>query len=216
MRGVYARADQCDAHISAGTPEGFAIRAVVGVDVDLVGDLVLFCQLAQVIGESMVVGATRVFDTDRGVEFIRVLSITDGGHIDCQQFFHLGRDAGGGAMPDLFIVTDQQISSLLGFESCVMQRFDGGHQVGDTGFVVQMPATEKPLVTSTRGSKEFYCLSRSRQMPAKDCIRSVNHDQARFEIIFIIKFICMKEEPEKINFEKKIEKIPCNSNQIII
>jgi len=35
-------------------PEGFAIRAVEGVDVDLVGDGVLVCQLAQVIGGSMV------------------------------------------------------------------------------------------------------------------------------------------------------------------
>ena len=60
--GVYAGADQGDAHISAGMPEGFAVRTVIGVDIDFVGDCVLVCQLAQVVGESLVVRATRVFD----------------------------------------------------------------------------------------------------------------------------------------------------------
>ena len=43
--GFYPGADQGNSNIAASPPVGFAVRAVVGVDVDFVGDVVFFGQL---------------------------------------------------------------------------------------------------------------------------------------------------------------------------
>ena len=52
VRGIHPRADQRHRHIAAGAPVGLAVRAVVGVDIHLVGDGFGLGQLAQARGSA--------------------------------------------------------------------------------------------------------------------------------------------------------------------
>ena len=64
----------------------------------------------------MVVGAARIFDAQGGVELVGGLAFADGSHVHGQQLGHLGRDAGRGAVADLFVVADQCGGGLGGLQ----------------------------------------------------------------------------------------------------
>ena len=86
----------------------------------------------------MVVWAARIFDAQGGVEFVRGLPVADGGHIHRHQLGQIGWEAGRRAVPDLFIIADQQVRGLGGSQPGIVQRFERRDEAGHAGFVIQV------------------------------------------------------------------------------
>ncbi len=59
VRSVHTGADQRHRHITAGLPEGFAVRAIERIGIHFIGDAMLLGQLAQALAEAVMVRAAR-------------------------------------------------------------------------------------------------------------------------------------------------------------
>ena len=84
------------------------------------------------------VRAAAVLDTQRGMEFIRVLSLPHGSHVHHHQLLHIRRDADRGSVPHLFIVADEKGCPPGWSETGLGNRLGGCHHGSHTGLVVQM------------------------------------------------------------------------------
>ena len=81
---------------------------------------------AQALAEAVVIRPAGVFDTDRGVIFIRSLPIADGCHVNGDQLGDLLWKPTGRAVADFFIIGDQDMGGLKGFQPGVVQGFQRG------------------------------------------------------------------------------------------
>src|SRR5574340_721386 len=145
MRSVHAGADQCYLKVCAGAQQGAAVRPVIGINIDLVGDLVIICQLAQPGAQFVVIRPAGILDAYGGVEFVGGLAAAHSGHIHHHQFAHFGREAGGGAVTDFFKITEKQVCGLSGLQPGGMHGLHGGCKAGDAGFVVQVAGANEPV-----------------------------------------------------------------------
>ena len=144
--GVYTWSYQRDSHVTASTPEGFAVGPVVGINVDFVGDLVFICKPAQALIEFKVIRTAGIFDAKRGMKFIGSLSFTNSSHIYRHQLTNLGRDAGSGAVPYFFIIAEMQVCFLLWLEAEVSQRLHCSQDAGNAGLIVQEARADETIV----------------------------------------------------------------------
>src|SRR5690606_30936843 len=107
-----AGADEAGNEIAAGPQRGRGIGAVEGVNIHLVGNVVLLTQLDQLFLEGAAVRAGGVLGADGDAELIGLLAFTGGAHVYAKQFFGGGGDAGAGAVPHFFEVAEKEIGGV--------------------------------------------------------------------------------------------------------
>ncbi len=83
------------------------VRAVIRVYIHFVG-MRNFPPARAACCSGRLVGSAAVLDAQRGMEFIRSLTLAHGRHIHRHQFFHAGGDVGGAAVPDFLKVAEQE------------------------------------------------------------------------------------------------------------
>lgn len=145
MRGVHARPDERDFDIAARPPEGFAVGALVRVNVRFQGDLIVAGQTAQAGRKRAGIRPAAVFDAQRTVKFVGHLPVADGGHVYGQQFGEVVGKPGRCAVPDFFVIGKVQRRRLRDCQIFIVQGFDDGENAGDTGFVVEMARADKSV-----------------------------------------------------------------------
>ncbi len=138
MRGIDAGADEAGDYIMACPQGSGGIRSVEGVNVHLAGNIAVLAELDKPFLHGPAVRARGVLGADGDAEFVGLLAFTGGAHVNAEHFFDSGRDAGAGAVANLFEVAEEEMGGAGELDFLFLDSLEDAQDYCNPGLIVQM------------------------------------------------------------------------------